>query len=150
MRRYETIYILRPTLAEEQINTLIENTTNIIQSDNGQIIALDKWGMKKLSYPIKKESLGYYVYCDFAGTPDAVAEMERKFRIDDSVLRYLTVKLSDEITQEEADKAAKDLADLKNAALASDSEQEEDENKKSDNSDEKSEDSDENSEDNED
>jgi small subunit ribosomal protein S6 len=56
--------------------------------------------MKKLAYPIKKELQGYYVFCDFASTPAAVSEMERKFRIDDSVLKYLTVKISDSITAE--------------------------------------------------
>jgi small subunit ribosomal protein S6 len=137
MRRYETIYILRPALTEEQVTTLIENTTNIIQSDNGQIIELDKWGMKKLSYPIKKESLGFYVYCDFAGSPDAVAEMERKFRIDDSVLRYLTVKISDVITAEEVATATAELADRK-AAAAQASEEEEEEGELSNDTDDNS------------
>ena len=127
MRRYETIYILRPTLGEEQINTLIDNTTKIIQSDNGLIIESDKWGIKKLAYPIKKEILGYYVLCDFAGTPEAVAEIERKFRIDDSVLRYLTVKTADVITTEEAETATAELATRKAAAKqASETEQEDD------------------------
>ena len=116
MRRYETVYILRPTLGEEQINTVIDNTTKIIQSESGLIIESDKWGMKKLAYPIKKEALGYYVFCDFAGTPGAVAEFERKFRIDDSVLRYLTVKTSDAITAEEVETAARELATRKEAA----------------------------------
>jgi small subunit ribosomal protein S6 len=116
MRRYETVYILRPTLGEEQINTVIDNTAKIIQSDNGLIIESDKWGMKKLAYPIKKESLGYYVFCDFAGTPGAVTEFERKFRIDDSVLRYLTVKTSDAITTEEVETATRELAIRKEAA----------------------------------
>jgi small subunit ribosomal protein S6 len=127
MRRYETIYILRPTLGEDQVNTLIDNTTKIIQSDNGLIIESDKWGIKKLAYPIKKEILGYYVLCDFAGTPEAVAEIERKFRIDDSVLRYLTVKTADVITTEEAETATAELATRKAAAKqASETEQEDD------------------------
>jgi small subunit ribosomal protein S6 len=127
MRRYETVYILRPTLGEEQINTLIDNTTKIIQSDNGLIIETDKWGIKKLAYPIKKETLGYYVFCDFAGTPGAVAEFERKFRIDDSVLRYLTVKTSDAITTEEVEIATSELATRKAAAkLASETDSEDD------------------------
>ena len=127
MRRYETIYILRPTLGEDQVNTLIDNTTKIIQSDNGLIIESDKWGIKKLAYPIKKETLGYYVLCDFAGTPEAVAEIERKFRIDDSVLRYLTVKISDTITTEEAETATAELATRKAAAQqASETEPEDD------------------------
>jgi small subunit ribosomal protein S6 len=61
---------------------------------------MNRWGIKKLAYLIKKESLGYYVYCDYAGTPAAVAELERKFRIDDSVLKYLTIKTAISITEE--------------------------------------------------
>jgi small subunit ribosomal protein S6 len=135
MRRYETICILRPTLSEEQISTLIDNTTNIITSDNGQIIELDKWGMKKLSYLIKKESLGYYIYYDFAGSPEAVAEMERKFRIDDSVLRYLTVKTSEAITAEEVAKETAELADRKAAAALASEENENQEEEMSENTD---------------
>jgi small subunit ribosomal protein S6 len=100
MRRYEQIYILRPSLSEDEINSVVENTNQIILSESGSIIFNDKWGMKKLAYPIKKELQGYYVFCDFASTPAAVSEMERKFRIDDSVLKYLTVKISDAITAE--------------------------------------------------
>jgi small subunit ribosomal protein S6 len=127
MRRYETVYILRPTLGEDQINTVIDNTTKIIQSDKGLIIDSDKWGIKKLAYPIKKETLGYYVFCDFAGSPEAVAEFERKFRIDDSVLRYLTIKISDAITAEEVEIATSELATRKEAAkLASETNQDND------------------------
>lgn len=100
MRRYEQIYILRPSLSEDEINDIVENTNQIIQGENGSIISNDKWGMKRLAYPIKKELQGYYVFCDFASTPAAVSEMERKFRIDDSVLKYLTVKIADSITEE--------------------------------------------------
>ncbi|MBT8360805.1 MAG: 30S ribosomal protein S6 [Deltaproteobacteria bacterium] len=100
MRRYEQIYILRPSLGEDEINSVVENTNQIILSESGSIISNDKWGMKKLAYPIKKELQGYYVFCDFASTPAAVSEMERKFRIDDSVLKYMTVKISDAITAE--------------------------------------------------
>ena len=105
MRRYETIYILRPSLNEEEINSLVERTNGIITALGGQIIELDKWGMKKLAYFIKKESQGFYIYCDYAGTPEAVSEMERKFRIDDAVLRFLTVKKAESITAEEISEA---------------------------------------------
>ncbi len=101
MRRYEQVYILRPSLSEEQITTIIENTNQLIQDDGGTIIFLNKWGMRRLAYQIKKESQGYYVLCDFAASPEIVAEIERKFRIDDAVLKYLTVKISDSISAEE-------------------------------------------------
>ncbi len=101
MRRYETIFILRPSANEDGINTIVEKSSAIITQDNGQIIQLDKWGMRKLAYPIKKDYQGFYVFLDYSGSPKAVAEMERKFRIDDAVLRYMTVKTADTITEEE-------------------------------------------------
>jgi small subunit ribosomal protein S6 len=101
MRRYEQIYILRPTLSEEEIDALLNAVNEIITNDRGTIIFHDKWGMKKLAYPIEKQIQGYYVYTDFAGIPQSVKEIERRFRIDDSVLKYLTVKLQDSITDEE-------------------------------------------------
>jgi small subunit ribosomal protein S6 len=94
MRRYETIFILRPNCSEEEITRIIDNTSQIIQSENGTVIELARWGMKKLAYLIKKETMGYYVFCDYAATPAAVTEIERKFRIDDAVLKYLTVKVA--------------------------------------------------------
>ncbi len=110
MRRYETIYILRPSLNEEEINTIVENSTAIITGDTGQIIELDRWGIRKLAYPIKKELQGFYVFCDYSGTPEAVAEMERKFRIDDAVLRYMTVKTADSISADEITEATQHAA----------------------------------------
>jgi len=95
MRRYETIFIIRPTIAEDDITGIIEKVNSIIEGDGGTFIRVDKWGLKKLAYLIKKESQGYYVYVDYAGMPASVKEMERIFRIDDRVLKYLTVKLAD-------------------------------------------------------
>ncbi len=100
MRRYETIYILRPTLSEDEVTAVIDNANSIIASDGGQIISLDKWGLKTLAYLIKKETQGYYVYCDYATEPANVTEMERKFRIEESVMKYMTVKLADSIDDE--------------------------------------------------
>lgn len=108
MRRYETIYILRPTLGEAEITAIIENTNQVIADAKGSIIDLNRWGMKKLAYLIKKETQGYYVFCDYAVTSEAVTEIERKFRIEDSVLKYMTVKLSDSITAEEVVTATSD------------------------------------------
>lgn len=102
MRRYETIFIARPNVSEDDIEAVVSKTTAIIEGDGGTIIRIDKWGLKKLAYLIKKESQGYYVYFDFAGIPASVAEIERIFRIDDRVLKYLTVKLADTCDPEAA------------------------------------------------
>ena len=97
MRHYETTYILRPNLGEDQFTEIIERTNAIVQDDKGSVIAVDRWGMKKLAYEIKKETQGYYVYMNYAAPGSTIQELERIFRIDDRVLRYLTVKLAEEI-----------------------------------------------------
>ena len=95
MRRYETISIIRANVTEDEIGAICDRTAEIIKAEDGEIVRVDHWGLKKLAYLIKKEQQGYYVYTEFAGTPAAVAEMERIFKIDDRVLKYMTVKLQD-------------------------------------------------------
>ncbi len=92
MRRYETIYIIRPTVNEDDINAIVDRTNGVIEKFGGSIVQLDRWGIKKLAYQIKKEGQGYYVFTEYAGTPEAVDELERLFRIDENTLRYMTVK----------------------------------------------------------
>jgi small subunit ribosomal protein S6 len=109
MRRYETIFIVRPNVAEDEIAAITSRATATIEGDGGTILRINNWGLKKLAYLIKKETQGYYVYVDYAGVPASVAEIERIFRIDDRILKYLTVKLSDscdpEAVKEELAKA---------------------------------------------
>ena len=122
MRRYETISILRPNLSEGEITTIIDNTTRIITDEQGSIIDQTKWGLKKLAYPIKKESQGLYLFCEYAATPAAVAEIERKFRIDDAVLKYLTIKVADSISADQIEQAISE-SKARNAAILKASEQ---------------------------
>ena len=100
MRHYETTYILRPNLGEEQFTEIIDRTNAIITNDGGSIICLDRWGMKRLAYEINKEVQGYYVYLNYAAPAKSVDEIERIFRIDDRALRYLTIKLGDAMNAE--------------------------------------------------
>ncbi len=126
MRRYETIFILRPNIGEEEITRVIDYATGIIKSDGGTIIELNRWGVKKLAYLIKKESLGYYVFCDYASVPASVSEIERRFRIDDAVMKYMTIKTADSVDDESiqqaiveaTEKAAAEEAAAKEAAEA--------------------------------
>ena len=98
MRRYETIFIVRPSLGEDDYTSIIDRTSGIIKDFDGTMLTIDKWGLKKLAYDIKKETQGFYVYLEYASTPDAVNEIERIFRIEDKVLKYLTIKLDDHYT----------------------------------------------------
>ncbi len=139
MRRYETIYILRPTLGEEEVNEIIERTNTILTSGDGEIIALDKWGLRKLAYLIKKESNGYYVFCDYGTELENVTEMERKFRIDDAVMKYMTLKVADSIDAEGIEAARGDYEAAKVAAekVAAEEEKEEQSDAKAKDSDQK-------------
>ncbi|MBU0672180.1 MAG: 30S ribosomal protein S6 [Candidatus Margulisbacteria bacterium] len=98
MRRYETIIIIRPNTGEDDIAGILDKTTGIIESNDGSIVTVDKWGLKKLAYLIKKEQQGYYVLIEYAGKPAAVAEMERIYRIDDKILKFMTIKTQDVYT----------------------------------------------------
>ena len=91
MRRYETIFILDPDLSDDQRDPVFERVGDLIRRHDGLLVTLDKWGPKKLAYEIKKKPRGYYVRLDFCGTGLLVDEVERFFRIDDRVLKYMTI-----------------------------------------------------------
>ncbi|MCG0277656.1 MAG: 30S ribosomal protein S6 [Thermanaeromonas sp.] len=95
MRSYETLYIIRPDLDEEQIEAVVNKFTELIQKNGGEIIQVDKWGKKKLAYEIRKYREGYYVLMQFKGTPAVAQELERVFKITDEVIRYLIARLEE-------------------------------------------------------
>lgn len=90
MRRYETIFVLRPNLEEEKRNALIEKFTSIINND-GELTKIDEWGNRRLAYEIEKLREGYYVFAEFKANTNLPAELERNFKIADEVIRYITV-----------------------------------------------------------
>ncbi len=110
MRHYETTFVLRPNLGEDQFSEIIDRTCSIITDDGGTVLDVDRWGMRKLAYEIKKEVQGYYVYLNYAAPGKTVDEIERIFRIDDRLLRYLTIKLADSMDQEAIDREKQRLA----------------------------------------
>ena len=110
MRHYETTFILRPNLGEDQFTEIIDRTCAIITGDGGTIINTDRWGVKRLAYEIKKEVQGYYVNLNYAAPGNTIDEVERIFRIDDRLLRYLTIKLADRMDPEAIAKEQENFA----------------------------------------
>jgi len=100
MRRYETIFIIDPDLSEEERTPLFERLKDLFPQHNGLLVVIDEWGAKKLAYEIKKKARGYYVRLDYCGTGVLVNEIERFFRIDDRVLKYMTVLLEKDVDVE--------------------------------------------------
>lgn len=95
MRRYETIIIIRPSVGEDGIKEIIGKYADIITNDGGHIVKEDHWGAKTLAYPIDKEQQGYYICLEYASVPESVSEIERLAKLDDRLLKYMTVKLQD-------------------------------------------------------
>jgi small subunit ribosomal protein S6 len=94
MRKYETIFVLKPSLEEAKKNELIEKFTGIIASQ-GEVTEVNEWGLKKLAYEIEKQKEGYYVLVNFNAPSDLPKELERNFRISDDVIRYIVVNLEE-------------------------------------------------------
>lgn len=105
MRRYETIVIVDPDLGEEQRGVVFDKIRELIPQKGGLLVEFDEWGGRKLAYEIKKKQRGYYVRIDYCGGGDLVSEMERQFRIDDRVMKYMTILLDTEADMERIQEA---------------------------------------------
>jgi len=95
MNLYETIFILKPDLTEEENQQWIQRVLQVIEQNNGELVRLDTWGLEKLAYSIKKYPKGYFVYAVFQGPYACIQEMDRHFKMLDPFLRHLIVKLDD-------------------------------------------------------
>ena len=92
MRKYEMLYILTATLTDEEKDAIIAKFENVVKSSGGNVEKVDKWGVKKLAYPINYKSEGFYVLMAFEATTTVVAELKRIAVITDGVIRRLITK----------------------------------------------------------
>lgn len=94
MRHYELVFVLKPTLSEEELSSKVDAVKSLIQQNGGEIVELQKWGRKNLAYPIQSFNSGYYYLitytCENSGLPSV---LEYNLRIDESVIRFLNIKL---------------------------------------------------------
>ena len=123
MKRYETIVIIDPDLSKDAETPIFERLNDLIPQYNGFLIETDDWGTKKLAYDIKKKNRGHYVRLDYCGDGALIQEMERFFRIDDKVMKFMTVLLDenadlDAIKADLAEKAAAEQAATAEKAAA--------------------------------
>jgi len=95
MRLYETSFLIAPTLPEEEAEQLIEKMAGIITEKKGKMINVDKWGKRRLAYPIKKFEDAVYVFFLYKGDVDIPKELERNFKQTETVIRYLTIKMEE-------------------------------------------------------
>jgi small subunit ribosomal protein S6 len=102
LRRYETIFILRPDLGEAAQKEAIKRFAGLVGSSGGDLIDSEEWGTRELAYRIKGEQRGYYVRLDYGGNGATMNEVERNLRLSDSILRYLSVQVGDNVDPEAA------------------------------------------------
>jgi small subunit ribosomal protein S6 len=88
MREYELMYIARPNLEPEQYEAMQDRVSNLVTQNSGEITGLDIWGRRRLGYPIKHETDGYYVVLSFKGGDELVRELDRVLAISDDFLRF--------------------------------------------------------------
>jgi len=92
VNKYESIYILRPTMEEEAVKAMVERFSNLITTEGGQVDNIDEWGKRRLAYPIQDFREGYYVLMKFSASSELPSELERIYKITDDVIRYIIVR----------------------------------------------------------
>ena len=101
MRKYENLLLLSPELSVEERGSIVQNLSDIIVREGGQVLKVDEWGLRELAYPVRKVMRGFYVRLEFALPNLAVQELERNIRITEGIFKFVTVLL-DEFETEEA------------------------------------------------
>ncbi|HAA02747.1 MAG TPA: 30S ribosomal protein S6 [Syntrophobacteraceae bacterium] len=108
MRKYECFLIIDADLPDDAIAVVDDKLKGIVNGNGGMVLDYVPWGKKKLAYPVRKRTRGHYVLMEFAGESGLVAELERNMRLDERVLKFITVMLEDRFDpQAEQAKASK-------------------------------------------
>ncbi len=97
MRRYETIFITNPDLQEGARKKLFEKFTNLLAQEGGLLVKFEEWGNRKLAYEINKKTRGHYICMTYGGTGDIIKELERNFRLDDNIMKFMTILLEKDV-----------------------------------------------------
>ena len=99
MNYYESIFILNPDLSPEETEKIKETMSEIVRKQGGEIHIVDDWGVKKLAYDVKKHKKGRYVLMQFLGSGDALHELERNYRVNDGVIKFMSLRIEKEALQ---------------------------------------------------
>ncbi|MEZ4321101.1 MAG: 30S ribosomal protein S6 [Myxococcota bacterium] len=94
---YETVVIFRPDLDDADTRVIIDTLEAIITENSGTMLIKDEWGKRKLAYPIANHLKGHYVLYNYLGPAESVLEIERRIRINDNIIRFMTVKLDENV-----------------------------------------------------
>jgi small subunit ribosomal protein S6 len=104
-RVYEILFIADPNLAEPEVDALASTVQGYVEKEGGKVEKVEKWGKKRLAYPIKKQRDGSYVLMVVAGRPALVQEVERRMRVTDGLLKFIAVRVDEDLRKAASRKA---------------------------------------------
>jgi small subunit ribosomal protein S6 len=93
MNSYETVFILTPVLSDDQAKEAVQKFEAEVAAHGGKLTHSEKWGLRKLAYPIQKKTTGFYYLLQYEGAGDVIGKLELAFKRDERVMRFLTVKM---------------------------------------------------------
>ena len=108
MRVYEELFIIRPDATDEEVDPLIEQMKGVITAGGGTVDKADRWGVRKLAYRVQKRSEGLYILMQFTAGPQVARELERRLRVSDMVLKFITVRIDEKLKRIEKRKKARE------------------------------------------
>ena len=118
MRIYEELFIVKPDAPEEEIDQFIEQMKTVVTSAGGSVDKTDKWGKRRLAYKVDKYREGYYVLFQFNAGPETVKEFERRLRVSDLVIKFLTVRIDQTLKRLDKRKKERDKRAHRKATAA--------------------------------
>lgn len=107
MRNYEVVFVAAPTLTSEELDGFINHIQTVVEGKNGKVVKVDNWGKKSLAYKIKKFREAYYVVLSIEGDGSTIAEIERRFRVTDYIIRFISVRIDEDLKRSEKIKSAR-------------------------------------------
>ena len=118
MRTYEELFILKTGLPEEEVTALIDQISGVITTSGGTILKTDNWGTRKLAYRVRKQAEGVYVLIQFTSGPAVVKEVERRLRVQDNVLKFITVRIDEKMKKVEKRKKQREKRAARKPVIA--------------------------------
>jgi small subunit ribosomal protein S6 len=97
MRIYEELFIVQPEATDEEVDQVVEQASAVVTNAGGTIDKVDKWGKRRLAYRVDKHRDGFYVLLQFTASPETVRELERRLRVSDAVIKFLTVRIDENL-----------------------------------------------------
>ncbi len=117
---YESAVLISAALEEDQIQSIISRIKELISSNDGEITDIEDWGRKRLAYMIRKSKIGYYIIFQFNAYPQIISTLEKFYKLDENILRYLTIKLTKNALEQFEKIKAQSLAEANNVIVKDD------------------------------